>query len=370
MKIGLLLYGSLDIVSGGYLYDRMLVELFRRKGDEVEVVALSWRNYARHLADNLSPGLRRRLEALKVDVLLEDELNHPSLAWTNSRIRPQVSFPILSIVHHLRISERRPAWQNSLYGIVERRYLQGLDGYVFNSQTTRHAVSQAIGQPESRLAQRSVVAYPAGNRLAPVIQDNEIEARAFRPGPLRILFLGNLIPRKGLHTLLSALELLAEESWELWVVGNPAVDARYTHAVRRQAARAGLAGQVRFTGLVDGASLAVIMKDCHLLAVPSSYEGFGIVYLEGMGFGLPAIAGEDGAAHEIITPGLDGFLVPPEDAASLAAALLRLIRDRQTLAAMGQAARRRYLAHPTWEQTGLAIREYLLQTLDTWRTSS
>jgi len=56
MKLGLIIYGSLDTLSGGYLYDRKLVEYLRRCGDTVEVISLPWRNYARHLADNLSPG--------------------------------------------------------------------------------------------------------------------------------------------------------------------------------------------------------------------------------------------------------------------------------------------------------------------------
>ena len=44
MRIGLVIYGSLDTLSGGYLYDRMLDEHLRRQGDEVEIISLPWRN--------------------------------------------------------------------------------------------------------------------------------------------------------------------------------------------------------------------------------------------------------------------------------------------------------------------------------------
>ena len=54
MRIGLLIYGSLDTLSGGYLYDRKLVEHLRQAGDSVEIVPLPWRSYPAHLADNLS----------------------------------------------------------------------------------------------------------------------------------------------------------------------------------------------------------------------------------------------------------------------------------------------------------------------------
>jgi hypothetical protein len=124
MRIALLIYGSLDIVSGGYLYDRKIVEYLRSQGDQVEVISLPWRSYVKHLRDNFSQDLLRRLEQLSVDFLLQDELNHPSLFWLNRQLRPKVYYPILAIVHHLRSSESRPAWQNSLYRQIELRYLE------------------------------------------------------------------------------------------------------------------------------------------------------------------------------------------------------------------------------------------------------
>ena len=72
--------------------------------------------------------------------------------------------------------------------------------------------------------------------------------------------------------------------------------------------------------------------------MPSSYEGFGIVYLEGMQFGLPAIAGTAGAAKEIITHGHNGFLVPPGNPEALAHHIELLIRDRELLLKMSLAA--------------------------------
>ncbi|HRK89012.1 MAG TPA: hypothetical protein PK152_07750, partial [Anaerolineales bacterium] len=132
MKLGFLIYGSLDTLSGGYMYDRMLVDYLRQQGDTVEIISLPWRNYASHLTDNftfaLPPGL---------DILIQDELNHPSLIGANRRPHP---YPIVSLVHHLRCSELRPKWQNDLYRVVEKKYLQSVDGFIFNSETTRGVV--------------------------------------------------------------------------------------------------------------------------------------------------------------------------------------------------------------------------------------
>ncbi|MFL7868236.1 MAG: glycosyltransferase family 1 protein, partial [Anaerolineales bacterium] len=82
MKFGLVIYGSLDTLSGGYLYDRKLVEYLRKQGDSVEIISLPWRNYAAHLTDNFHFRLPPDL-----DLLIQDELNHPSLLSANSRPR-------------------------------------------------------------------------------------------------------------------------------------------------------------------------------------------------------------------------------------------------------------------------------------------
>ena len=87
MKLGLVIYGSLHTVSGGYLYDRKLVEYLRSQGDTVDVISLAWRNYAAHLTDNLHFRLPHVVASRRTgkqshddksfDLLIQDELNHP-----------------------------------------------------------------------------------------------------------------------------------------------------------------------------------------------------------------------------------------------------------------------------------------------------
>ncbi len=360
MRLGLVIYGSLDTVSGGYLYDRRLVDFLRSHAVEVEVISLPGRDYLRCLGDNFSAPLLRRLADLKVDVLLQDELNHPSLFWLNRRLRGRNGmrpYPIVSIVHHLRCSETLPNWESRLVRRIERSYLRGVDAFIFNSQATRRTV-EAVGAIEAECP--CVIAYPAGDRFAPAITDEAISKRALQPGPLRLLFVGNVIPRKGLHTLLQALRTLPQEAWRLTVAGSLDLDPDYVRAVRRQADEAGLSGRISFLGSLPDSELALLLCSHQLLVVPSSYEGYGIVYLEGMGFGLPAIATSGGGAAEIVTHGRDGFLVSPDNMGKLAHHIGELWRNRQELLHMSLAARQRYLRHPTWEQTGEQIYTFLL----------
>ena len=134
---------QLDTMSGGYLYDRKLVELLRKRGDQIEIISLPWRNYAAHLTDNFHFRLPRGF-----DLIIEDELNHPSLLEAN---RQEHSYPVVSLVHNLYSLEPRPGWQNNLYRIIERSYLNSVDGFIFNSNTTCDAVQALIGD-KSRLS--------------------------------------------------------------------------------------------------------------------------------------------------------------------------------------------------------------------------
>jgi glycosyltransferase involved in cell wall biosynthesis len=117
-------------------------------------------------------------------------------------------------------------------------------------------------------------------------------------------------------------------------------------------------------GSLDREPLIEKLKQAHILVVPSSYEGFGIVYLEGMCFGLPAMGTTAGAANEVITDGVDGFLIEPEHAAELANKLRILSERRDLLIQMSLAARARYLHQPKWEETAVRIREFLLKRID------
>src|SRR5512140_1498925 len=133
MNIALVVYGSIETVSGGYLYDRKLAGRLRLCGDRVDVVSIPAASYAGHLLDNLSFRLPR-----DVDVIIEDELIHPSVLAANRR--RQRAVPVVSLVHNLHSSERRPAWQNVFLRGLERLPLASVDGFIFNSAVTRDSV--------------------------------------------------------------------------------------------------------------------------------------------------------------------------------------------------------------------------------------
>ncbi len=348
MKIGLIIYGSLETMSGGYLYDRKLVEYLRGQGDTVEIISLPWRNYFSHLSDNLHFRLPRGF-----DILIEDELNHPSLLAAHSQPYP---CPVISIVHNLRSSEKRPEWQNIFYRTIERRYLRTIDGFIFNSPTTRSAVSTLIGDSVPY-----VIAAPGGDRLG-TLTPERIRKRAAESGPLRLLFLANVTPLKGLDVLLKAI-CDCHLTVSVDVVGSLTVNSKYAKEMQRFVMVNGLQSTVHFHGILDGTALVEKLQQTQVLVIPSFYEGFGIAYLEGMAFGLPAVGTTAGAIPRLITDGENGFLIAPGDSEILAKRLHQLASDRGLLTQLSLNARERFDEFATWEKSAESIRNFLLQMI-------
>jgi glycosyltransferase involved in cell wall biosynthesis len=346
MHIGFVVPAGLEKHSGGFLYDRMLVDHLRGRGCRVDVLPIEWGSYPGDLLRNFSRMLNGSFDPRSLDVLLEDELSHPTLLAFNRGIHRQAGPPIIAVVHHLRSSEPRQDRINALYRRIEAVFLSEIDGAVCNSHATRASVETLW--PEVR---PSVVAYPGRGRAHAPVDPETARARALRAGPLRLVFVGNVIPRKGLLTLVEALAALAERDWELEIIGDLSVDPGHARRIRRAIMMNGLESKVSLCGRLDDLSLATRLTNAHAMVVPSTYEGFGIAYLDGMAFGLPSVATTAGGAPELVRQGVNGLLVAPGDTSALVRALMSLMEDRTALARMGVNALETYERHPSWSDS-------------------
>jgi phosphatidylinositol alpha-1,6-mannosyltransferase len=161
------------------------------------------------------------------------------------------------------------------------------------------------------------------------------------PDPF-LLIVGRMAPGeryKGHDDLLAALARLAgsHPALGLVIAGEGGDRAR----LEALAASLGVAARVRFTGFVSAATLAELYRRCAAFVMPSSGEGFGLVYLEAMREGKPCVARADSAAAEIVEDGVTGRLVAPGPGA-LAAAIDELFAAPQTARAMGAAGSERW----------------------------
>lgn len=355
MRIGLIIYGSLETLTGGWIYDRLLVEHLREQGHTVAVISLKPHHYVRNLADNFSRRLYQRLIEHDCELLLQDGLIHPSLVGLNQRIKRQRSCPLLTIVHQVLCRQPLKRYRQLFYQAVERRYFKSVDGFIFNSETTRASVETLVGRQRP-----AVVAYPGGDRLGFLASDAILEYRCHRAGPLQLIFVGNLTPNKGVLPLIEGLSRLPRQNWRLSLIGSLTMDRAYVQKVRALIARFGLEDRIEIPGPLDGEELAGRLNASHVFVMPFSYEGFGVACLEAMAWGLPVVGSTCGALREFVVDGINGVLVPPGDIATFAQQIQRLHGDRMLLARYGQAALKTFRSRPGWREGFQKIESFLL----------
>lgn len=177
-----------------------------------------------------------------------------------------------------------------------------------------------------------------------------------RPGA--VLFVGRLLPHKGLDYLIDAIE----PPWSLDVVGEP-YDPQYAATLRARAA----GRPIRFHGGVSDDRLVRFYQSAMVTVVPSVYrasdgratmvpELLGLVALESMACGTPVIATAVGSLPEIVRDGETGVIVPPNDAAAIRAALRELCGRPERVDAMGRAGREHVITRFTWAATAARCR--------------
>jgi glycosyltransferase involved in cell wall biosynthesis len=146
-----------------------------------------------------------------------------------------------------------------------------------------------------------------------------------------VLCLARLHPKKGLDTLLDAIAAMPAEV-HLWLAGDGELDA----ALRAQAARLAIADRVHFLGWRE--DKGALLRAADVLAVPSRYEPFGTVVIEGWAAAVPVVAAAATGPATTVEDGRTGLLVPVDDAPALAAALGRVLADRALAAALASGA--------------------------------
>ncbi len=171
---------------------------------------------------------------------------------------------------------------------------------------------------------------PGSARASPAQSGGQTPERPGHGRPLRILYLGILLPHKGAHVLIDALRGIPADCVHASLYGAELVTRQvYVDQLRRAAA--GLS--VQWGGVYDRTELQTVLAKHDVLVMPSiCEETFSVVTREALQAGLPVIAARRGALPEIIEDGRNGLLFEPEDAADLRRCLRRLLDEPELLA--------------------------------------
>ncbi len=164
-------------------------------------------------------------------------------------------------------------------------------------------------------------------------------------GPVTAMFHGQLIPGKGLETLIDAMALLKETKLRLKIVGSGAPD--YVDKLRRRAIACGVMDSIDWHKHSN--TPLEIIAQCDFGVLPSQVEeACGMANIEYMACGRAQVCTSNGAQPEYITDGREGFLVPPANTTALADAMRKLANDKPLRLRMGERAYQSFQKNLSW----------------------
>jgi glycogen(starch) synthase len=177
------------------------------------------------------------------------------------------------------------------------------------------------------------------------------------PGEDIVLYVGRLVPEKGVNVLIGAVPkiLSAHPNAKVVIVGEGYAKEGLKALVRSL----GVSHKVYFTGYVGDLEIKKLMQLASVQAIPSIYEPFGIVCLEAMASGTPVVASAAGGLSELVDDGVTGLKVPAENSDALASAVIRLLSDSALREEMSRRAREKAVSDFSWRKIGATtIRMY------------
>lgn len=266
---------------------------------------------------------------------------HTAWLWPMARaIRERIRTPLVFTVHSLDRAEYEVGGCASHWEAQETVIRQA-DRVIAISHSEKDLLVQYLPEMRDRIR-------IFGNGIDDCATAREAACKDRRNESPLVLYTGRFVDRKGIRELLAAIPLVLEQAPAARFVlvggygGGAEIERSWLTDVLRP-----YRSRVHFTGWLAPYEVAEWYRNADVLVVPSWYEPFGMVILEGMLYGLPIAASNVGGPAEILEHGRTGLLFPPKNVEALAQTLLELVTDaglrRQIGAAAADEVRRQWL---------------------------
>lgn len=327
--------GDPDTRTGGYAYGREIVAAMRRGGAAVKVLALpdgfpnppsAVRESAAGMLHTIPDGAAVIFDGLACGAMPEET------AALAARAK------VVALVHHPLADES---------GLEEDASKHFFESEKRSLETVRHVIVTSaftsIRLGDFGVGEDRITVIEPGTDTAPL-------ARGTAPaGPVTLLTVASVTPRKAYPDLLRALQPLSRLDWRLDCVGGLGMDRRHAQSVLAQAEPFG--DKVRFHGALPPDALPALYDQADLFVSPSHYEGYGMAIAEAAACGLPILAASGGAVP-FTTAGKTAMLYDPGDVEALSAALKTLLVDPSARQALRERALSAREDLPTWDVSG------------------
>lgn len=320
--LNVLIPGDLGARTGGYLYDRQIVDGLRALGWPVDVQALDG-SFPHPTADARTHAARVLAALPDGALVVIDGLAYG--AMPEEAAREAARLRLVALVHHPLAEE------TGLAADVAARLARS------EAEALRHARRVIV---TSRATRTMLAKYGVDASRVTVVEPGTARApRAAGSGDAatHLLCVATVTPRKGHLTLVRALAALRDLSWSLTCVGSLDRDTATRDAVRTEIAAHGLDERIHLAGEADEAAMAAHYDRADVFVLATEYEGYGMAVAEAIARGLPVISTPTGAIPDILVDG-SGVLVPAGDVEAWTDALRRVIGDAAYRARMANAA--------------------------------
>ncbi|MFA5957939.1 glycosyltransferase family 4 protein [Hyphomicrobium sp.] len=326
--------GDLKTATGGYAYDRRVIELLPAFGVPASVLPLP-ASFPNPTDDDLEETRRAIAARPSGSVLIVDGLAYG--AFTDG-VLDAIEGRVIGLVHHPLFLETGLAHARKVeLKDSEGRALKRANHVIVTSRATKRILVERM----ELSAEKITVAEPG----------TDPAQRATGTGaPLQILAVGAVLPRKGYDLLVEALAPLKDIDWRLTIAGALDRHAQAVETLHAAIGKHGLEDRVTLTGKVVPATLERFYESADLFVSASLFEGYGMVLAEAMARGLPIVLAAGGAAAD--TAGDAAALhVEAGNVPELTAALQRALTDKKVRDKLADAAWEAGRTLPTWHET-------------------
>ena len=325
--------GDINTPTGGYIYDRKLLEKLKEQGVKVTVLSLS-DSFPNPSEEDQLQAQEKLSQVSEHTPLIIDGL---ALGALDPTTVSSIKSPVIALVHHPLAFETGLSSQESqrLFD-TEFENLKRVKKILVPSQFTKNIL---------------VEKYKVDRKLITVATPG-IELNPLKPSPAEppmILSVGIIAYRKGHDVLLRALAKIVDLPWQAVIAGSVR-DQEYADQLFTLQSELGLQSRVRFIGHVDSDELATYYSKAHVFALATRHEGYGMVFAEAMANGLPIITCDAGASAETVGDKA-GIFADIDSPDSFAEALSKLLMDDRQRQRMSLASLARASELGDWNQT-------------------
>ena len=341
-RLSFLVPGDIETRTGGYIYDRRILQGLRQAGWQVDV----------HSLDTSFPSPTPAALQQAQDVLagIPDDrivvIDGLAVGGMPAALRRESErLALVALIHHpLSLETGLAATVARNLRESERDALASVRRVIVTSRWTSRALDAY-----NVSADRIRVVEPGVD--LPVRSPNSTKLRASHE-PLRMLCVAHLTPRKGHAVLFDALARLRDRTWHLRCIGSSDRHPETARELRLMSERLALQDRIEFLGEVDDATIEDSYANADVFVLASHMEGYGMVLSEALAHGLPIVSTLAGAIPETVPKGAS-LLVRPGDDHALAVALASLMDEPERHCSMATNARDTRHALPAWSEAAL-----------------